>query len=332
MKRALITGISGQDGGLLANLLLSKGYHVMGTSRGNDKPLNLRKLRIEREVEMFHSPESEEDIGQLLKSSKPDEIYNLSAQSSVKKSFDSPLETAKINAFVVAYILEAVRLHSPGTHFFQASSSEIFGSGEYTEESLPILPQNPYSISKAYAHLLTQKYRSLYGLFTVCGVLFNHDSEFRGDSFFTKQVARHVALYSKGKRDRLGVGNIYAQRDIGYAPEYVNAMYLTLQHRIPQDYIISTGRTEVIKNFINYCFKSIYVDIEWRGTGVEEKAYDAQTGEILVEIQSDKFRPQDMDIQSSKPTRIEKELGWKAKKTMAEIAEIMVKYEIENHS
>lgn len=330
MKRALITGISGQDGSFLAKYLLDLGYHVLGSKKNDSIPENLKILGISNDVELISIPTDSESIFSIIKESKPDEIYNLAAQSSVRKSFEQPLETSRVNAFGVAYLLEGIRLYYPEAKFFQASSSEIFGSGPCNEDNLKLNPQNPYSVSKAYSHLLTQNYRSLYNLFTVCGILFNHDSELRGNSFFTKQVARHVASYSRGIKSVLQVGNIYAKRDIGYAPEYVKAMHLSLQHKIPQDYIISTGKSEVIKNFINYCFEIISIPLVWKGSGKDEKGFHGTTGELLVAVLPEKFRPSDIEIQESNPNFIKKELGWKSEKSLKEIAEIMINYELKN--
>lgn len=330
MKRALITGISGQDGSYLAGILLKKGYKIIGGTRNpKSSPFRLSKLGILSQVELVSlSMDNETEIFHCIEEYRPDEIYNLAAQSSVQSSFDYPLDTAKVDAFGVAYLLEAIRKHSPNSRYFQASSSEIFGNIKCESENLPISPSNPYSIAKSYAHLLTLNYRKIYHLHTVLGILFNHDSELRGEHFFTKKISHHVAKYHRGDKSILRVGNIYASRDIGYAPEYALAMYLSLQYKNPEDFIISTGKTEIIKNFINYCFESISINIQWRGEGEDERGFHSITGELLIEVDKEKFRPSDIPVQESNPEKIYNLLGWKSQKNLREIAEIMVKAEI----
>lgn len=330
MKTALITGITGQDGSYLARHLLERGYRVFGNSRTPlKKAYRLQELGISSSVEWIDLDLLEESsVLQSVSKLQPDEIYNLAAQSSVSKSFLSPLETARIDAFAVCFLLEAIRIHSPKTRFFQASSSEVFGNEKCLSETSPFSPVNPYSIAKTYAHMLTVNYRKLYNLYLVCGILFNHDSELRGDDFFTKIVSRHVAHFHFGKNDPLRVGNINVRRDIGYAPEYVDAIHLTLSGKTPEDYIISTGKSEPIRNFITYCYKAISVDLEWRGNGIHEKAYIKNTDTILVEIDPDKFRPTEVDSMESDPHKIKNTFGWKAIVPISEIAQKMVIFDI----
>jgi GDPmannose 4,6-dehydratase len=330
MKLALISGISGQDGSYLAKYLLELGYRVVGGAKNKDSiPIGLKKLGISNEIEKIDLDFTlEKNIFQVIELYRPDEFYNLAAQSSVGKSFLSPLDTARINAFGVAYLLEAIRIYSPKTRLFQSSSSEIFGEELHCSETTPCHPENPYSTAKTYAHLLTQNYREIYQLYLVSGILYNHDSELRGENFFTKSVSRHVANYFLGRKDVLKVGNIYVKRDIGYAPEYVKAMHITLQGERAEDFIISTGKSELIKNFITYCFLAISIELEWKGEGINEKAYNHNTKELLVEISADKFRPTDTPIQESNPSKIYKVHGWKAEKNLCDIAKIMVESDI----
>jgi GDPmannose 4,6-dehydratase len=330
MKTALITGITGQDGSYLARLLLERGYRVFGSSRSPfHNAFRLEELGISSSIEWIDLNLMEEtSVFHSVSKLQPDEIYNLAAQSSVSKSFISPLETARIDAFSVCYLLEAIRLHSSKSRFFQASSSEIYGNEKCISESSSFSPLNPYSIAKTYAHMLTLNYRKLYNLYLVCGILFNHDSELRGDQFFTKIVSRHVAHFHLGKRDPLRVGNINVCRDIGYAPEYADAIHLTLSGTIPEDYIISTGKSEPIRNFISYCFRAISIELEWKGSGIHEKAYIQNTNTILVEIDPEKFRPTEVDSMESDPKKIMNTLGWKAIKPLSEIAQKMVLFDI----
>ncbi len=330
MKTALITGITGQDGSYLAKYLLEQGYHVYGSRRDLLKPsFGLEELGISHSIDYVDLDISnEESIFQTVSKLKPKEIYNLAAQSSVSKSFQFPLETAKVDAFGVAYLLEAIRIHSSHTRFFQASSAEIYGNEECLSEDTPYSPLNPYSIAKTYAHMLTLNYRKLYNLYLVCGILFNHDSELRGEQFFTKIVSRHVANFHLGNRNVLRIGNINVKRDIGYAPEYIRAFHLTLTGDAPDDYIISTGKDEPIRNFITYCFQAISVDIEWRGSGIHEKGYQKDSGNLLVEVDPEKFRPGDIVSQVSNPQKIKNKFGWEAKLSLSEIAEKMVQFDI----
>lgn len=329
MKLALISGISGQDGSYLAKYLLEMGYRVIGGTKNRELPIGLKKLGISDDIERIDLDFSDEkNIFQVIEKYRPDEFYNLAAQSSVGKSFLSPLETARVNAFGVAYLLDAIRIYSPQTRLFQASSSEIFGEEVHCSESTPCLPENPYSTAKTYAHLLTKNYRDIYQLYLVSGILYNHDSELRGENFFTKSVSRHVANYFLGRKEVLKVGNINVKRDIGYAPEYVRAMHITLQGEKAEDFIISTGKSELIKNFINYCFLAISIELQWQGEGINEKAFNRNTNELLVEISTDKFRPTDTPIQESNPSKIFKVHGWKAERTLSDIAKIMVNSDI----
>jgi GDPmannose 4,6-dehydratase len=329
MKKALLTGVTGQDGAYLSDLLLKKGYEVHGMVRRISQP-NLSNLTEVINQITLHTGDMQDanSLYRIIDKVRPDEIYNLAAQSSVSRSFHSPLETARVDAFAVCYLLEAIRLYSPKTRFFQASSSEVFGNEKCLSETSAFSPLNPYSIAKTYAHMLTVNYRKLYNLYLVCGILFNHDSELRGDDFFTKIVSRHVAYFHLGKKDPLRVGNINVRRDIGYAPEYVDAIHLCLSGTIPEDYIISTGKSEPIRNFITYCYKAISVDLEWRGNGIHEKAYIKNTNTILVEIDPEKFRPTEVDSMESDPIKIKNTFGWETVVPLSEIAQKMVIFDI----
>ncbi|MDX1961050.1 MAG: GDP-mannose 4,6-dehydratase [Leptospiraceae bacterium] len=332
MKKAFITGISGQDGAYLAHSLLQKGYHVIGGVRKPDADLyRLNSLGIQKSIELtYFDLNDKESILNSVKKIKPEEIYNLAAQSSVGKSFHAPLETAILDGMAVAYFLESIRTSSALSKFFQAGSTEMFGNckdSPQNEKSI-FQPINPYSSAKVFAHNLASNYRTIYNLFIVNGILFNHESELRGKEFFTRKVTRHVAKVAKGKIDILDVGNIDAERDIGYAKEFVEAIYLTLQNDVPEDFIISTGRKTTIRSFIEFSFEAIGIQLEWKGIGFEEKGYNSKTGDLLIQVNQANFRPADIDIQWGNPEKIKKKLGWEAKCSVKEIASRMVENDI----
>jgi GDPmannose 4,6-dehydratase len=332
MKRALITGVSGQDGVLLAQLLLQKEYHVVGTIRKSSDLWRLDALGIRDKIEFLYLDLLDiHSIQNVLSQSKPNEIYNLAAQSSVAKSFLNPLETAQADAFSVLYLLDSIRTVCPDAKFFQAGSCEMFGNSPsfpHTENT-PFQPINPYSSSKVYAHNLTVNYRDGFGLQSMNGILFNHESEFRGKEFFTRRVSMHVAKFFLGEQTTLDVGNIHAIRDIGYAGEFVEAMYLSLQQPKLEDFIIATGNCCKIQDFINACFQSIGTQLKWEGEGIHEKGYDPKTGKLLIQVNPANFRPTDIVKQLGDPSLIQQKTGWKAKLSIQEIAHKMVQNDIQ---
>jgi GDPmannose 4,6-dehydratase len=332
MKKAFITGISGQDGAYLARLLLEKGYHVSGGIRNPETaPWRLQELGIAGEIELLPFDICDKNsIEKSILQIKPDEVYNLAAQSSVARSFTNPVETALVDAMGVVYLLEAIRCNSNGAHFFQAGSTEMFGQSENStqDEFTHFAPNSPYSCAKVYAFQLTANYRNIYKLFTVNGILFNHDSELRGSEFFTRSVTAHVAMRSLGQKSILQVGNIDSERDIGYAKEFVEAMYLTLQYKQPEDFVIATGTKIKIREFISYSFEYIGINIIWKGKGFDEEGIDSKTGEILVKVNPINYRPSSIDSQMGNPSKIEQLLNWKAKITPREVAHKMVQNDI----
>jgi GDPmannose 4,6-dehydratase len=332
MKKALITGISGQDGSFLARLLLKKGYKVYGGIRKNfSNTWRLKKLAIESQIIFIDFDISNPILVQEeIQKIKPDELYNLGSQSSVGKSYEIPIETNLTNGIGVLYILEAIRKFSPNTHFFQAGSTEMFGTeGDtaHTEES-PLLPKNPYSTSKTYAFHLTKNYRELYNIFAVNGILFNHESELRGADFFSRKVSSNIAKYSLGYKEILEVGNISVYRDIGYAPEFVDAIYLSLQHSKAEDFIIATGKITQLKKFIEFSYQTIGIDLYWEGIGILEKGFNRTNGDMIVCINPNFFRTNDSNYHKGNPDKIFKTLGWKSQKSIQDIARIMVEFDI----
>jgi GDPmannose 4,6-dehydratase len=331
MKKALITGVSGQDGAFLAKLLLEKGYTVYGFVRSRLSCWRLQELKLLEKINLLDLDfENTKELYENLDLIQPDEIYNLVAQSSVAKSFENPLETIWIDGFWVSHILEWIRKNKRETRFFQAGSGEIFGISKtfpQTEET-HLSPNNPYSTAKVFAHNLVKNYRELYGIFAVNGILFNHDSELRGINFFTRKVSNHIAGYFLGKKSILEVGNINVERDIGYAKEYVEAMYLSLQVDNPSDYVIATGTSQSIKNFITECFKVIHIDLIWQTNLTYQSGLDVSTGEVLVKVNPSYFRHFEIPKQLGDPTKAKQILGWKAKTTLSELAKIMVEYDI----
>lgn len=331
MKKALITGISGQDGAFLAQLLLKNGYRVFGFTRNRASCWRLEELGLIPRITLFEVDFHHlKDLYGALEQIQPNEIYNLAAQSSVAKSFLEPMETIWVDGFWMAHLLEWIRIHSKETRLFQAGSGEIFGTSKtfpQSEES-PLFPCTPYSSAKVFAHNLVKNYRDIYGLYCVNGILFNHDSELRGMDFFTRRVSSHVAAHHLGQHHILEVGNIDVERDIGYAGEFVEAMYLSLQVKDPTDYIIATGISHPIRNFITECFRTIKINILWEGNSLGLKGLDSSTGELLVQVNPKNFRYVDAPKQLGDISRAEKILGWKAKTSFAEVAKIMVEKDI----
>ncbi|HNF15030.1 MAG TPA: GDP-mannose 4,6-dehydratase [Leptospiraceae bacterium] len=333
MRKAFITGVLGQDGAYLSRLLLEKGYRVFGGARNfsDESVWRLKKLGIENSIEKVLLDMADPKlIDSILEETMPDEIYNLAAQSSVAKSFEDPVGTAVVNALGPLYILEAVRKHCPSGRLFHAGSTEMFGHCPDIKqnEDSAFSPLNPYSSAKVYAYNIMKNYRDIFGLFTVNGILFNHESELRGKQFFTSKVVNHAARYSSGELCILNVGNIDAERDIGFAEDFVKAMFLSLQSDNPDDYIISAGKKYKIREFIEAAYRAAGTEIIWKGSGMEEKGYDSSTGKLIIQVNPANFRPVDVESQWGDPSKIERLLGWKAVTELPEIADRMVKDEI----
>lgn len=336
MKKAFITGITGQDGSYLAELLLDKGYQVHGIIR-RSSVFTTQRLK----AEVWNNPNFFTHHGDLADSSnlhrlidkiQPDEIYNLGAQSHVAVSFEVPEYTGEVDAIGAIRILDAIRDSGVKSKYYQASTSELFGGLPETapqSESTPFYPKSPYGAAKLYAYWVTVNYRESYGLFACNGILFNHESPRRGETFVTKKISKAVANIFKGKQDKLLLGNLYAKRDWGHAKDYVEAMWMMLQQTSPEDYVIASGETHTVKEFVEKAFEVVDIKIEWMGEGINEKGINKENGRILVEINPKYFRPAEVDLLWGNPEKAKNELGWQTKISFEELVEGMVKYDLE---
>ena len=336
-KKALITGITGQDGAYLAEFLLKKGYEVHGIKRRSSSFNTQRIDHIFRDIHDEHKNSFYLHYGdmtdgtnliRLVQQIQPDEIYNLAAQRHVKFSFEMPEYTAQSDALGTLRLLEAIRITGLGkkVRFYQASTSEMYGKVQEVpqNEQTPFYPRSPYGAAKLYAYWITVNYRESYDMFTCNGILFNHESPIRGETFVTRKITRAVAHIAHGLQDVLYLGNLNAQRDWGYAKEYVEAMWHILQYKEPRDWVIATGQMHSVREFVQCAFEHIGMHIEWRGTGVEEKGYDAKTGKLLVAIDSRYFRPAEIDLLVGDARQVRELLGWKPKTTFKELVALMV--------
>ncbi len=333
MKKALITGITGQDGAYLSKLLVDKGYEVYGAFRRTAE-LNLNKLmylKVDDKIKYVPIELLEfNNVYRAIEKVQPDEIYNLGAQSFVQLSFEQPLFTADVTALGPLRLLEAIKEINPKIKFYQASSSEMFGKvqGMPQNEKTPFYPRSPYSVSKLFAHWATINYRESYGIFGCCGILFNHESPLRGSEFVTKKITTAVARIKRGLQKEIRLGNLDAKRDWGYAAEYVEAMWLMLQQEQPDDYVIATGETHSVREFLEIAFKEAGINIEWKGKGVKERGIDTKTGKQVVVIDPEFFRPCEVDILVGDYSKAKEKLGWVPKTTFKELVKIMVKYDM----
>jgi GDPmannose 4,6-dehydratase len=330
MKTALITGVRGQDGAYLSRLLLKKGYRVYGSDVPAAEPWRLRELGISgavKEIQLDLS--SLPAIVRVLKKIKPDEIYNFAAQSFVQDSFSDPLLAAE-NGFAVARLLEAVRLARPSSRFFQASTAELFGGAGQTlkAEEAGFHPRSPYSVAKLYAHWLTVNYRESFGLHAGCGILFNHESPLRGEEFLTRKITLAAAGIKKGLRAKVLVGNLDARRDWGYAKEYVEGMWLMLQQPEAGDYVLATGETHTVREFIEAAFAAAGYVLNWAGSGADEKGKDAATGKTLVEVSTEFYRQAEVETLSGDAAKAASVLGWTPRTKIKELAALMVEADI----
>jgi len=336
MKKAFITGITAQDGSYLAELLLEKGYEVHAIIRRSSVFTTQRIEHIFKHERVFtyHGDLTDSsNLHRLLMKIKPNEVYNLGAQSHVSVSFEVPEYTADVVGLGAIRILDAVRDLGPKCKFYQASTSELFGGIPDTEpqsEITPFYPKSPYGAAKLYAYWVTVNYRESYDLFACNGILFNHESPRRGETFVTKKITQAVARIHQGRQEILELGNIDAKRDWGHAKDFVYAQWLMLQQDKPRDYVIATGETHTVREFVELSFKEIGVDIEWEGSGVNEKGIDRDTGKVLVKINKKYFRPAEVELLLGDPSKAEKELGWKRKVSFQELVSGMVKYDLEN--
>jgi len=333
IKKALITGITGQDGAYLTKLLLDKGYEVYGAFR-RTAGLNLNGLKylgVDDKVRYLPLELLEfTNIYRAIEKVQPDEIYNLGAQSFVALSFEEPTYTADVTALGPLRVLEAIRAVKPNTKFYQASSSEMFGKVQAIPQSekTSFYPRSPYAAAKLFAHWVTVNYREAYGIFACSGILFNHESPLRGLEFVTRKITHSVAHMKLGLKAELKLGNLDSKRDWGYAPEYVEAMWLMLQQDEPDDYVIASGETHSVREFVELAFKTAGFDIVWEGKGVEERGIDKKTGKILVEVSSEFFRPAEVDILLGDPSKAKEKLGWQPRTKFQDLVSIMVEADI----
>ena len=335
MKKALISGITGQDGAYLARLLLSKGYEVHGIKRRTSL------INTSRIDDIYIDPHNENsklflyygdltdslNIVRLIQNIKPDEIYNLAAQSHVQVSFETPEYTANADAIGTLRILEAIRLTGlTDTRLYQASTSELYGKVMEIpqSETTPFYPRSPYAVAKLYAYWICVNYREAYGIHASNGILFNHESPFRGETFVTQKIAQAVAKIQAGTQDTLYLGNLDAKRDWGHAKEYVEGMWRMLQQDTPDDYVLATGKMETVRTFAELAFESIGKNIIWKGSGIDEYGVDEETGKTVVKVDPKYFRPTEVDLLIGDPSKAKEKLGWEAKTTIKELVSEMV--------
>ena len=333
MKKALITGITGQDGSYLAEFLLEKGYEVHGITRRASIANTGRIEHIMDKITMHDGDLSDSSsLIRIINLVRPDEIYNLAAQSHVQVSFDVPEYSGDVDALGVLRILEAVRILglTKSCRIYQASTSELYGKVEEVpqRETTPFHPYSPYAVAKQYGFWITKEYREAYGMFAVNGILFNHESERRGENFVTRKITLAVGRIAEGLQDHLELGNMDSLRDWGYAKDYVECMWMILQHDTPEDFVIATGEQHTVRDFTEKAFAVNGITIRWEGSGVDEKGYDAETGKMLVCVNPQWFRPTDVDNLWGDPTKAKTVLGWNPQKTSyEELIRIMAEHD-----
>ncbi len=336
-KKALITGITGQDGSYLAELLLEKGYEVHGITRraSISNTARIDHLLAEHAVTLHDGDLTDSSsLIRIIGMVQPDEIYNLAAQSHVQVSFDVPEYSGDVDAIGVLRILEAVRILglTKKTKIYQASTSELYGKVEEVpqKETTPFHPYSPYAVAKQYGFWITKEYREAYGMFAVNGILFNHESERRGENFVTRKITLAAGRIAEGLQDHLELGNMDSLRDWGYAKDYVECMWMILQHDTPEDFVIATGEQHTVRDFTEKAFAANGIRIRWEGKGLEEKGYDAETGRMLVCVNPEWFRPTDVDNLWGDPTKARTVLGWNPQKTgYEELVKIMAEHDRE---
>ena len=344
-KVALITGVNGQDGSFLAELLIQKGYEVHGIIRRSSsfntsriEHLYIKELisdlKSKRKLELHYGDMTDSsNLIRLIQKIKPNEIYNLAAQSHVKVSFELPEYTADTDALGTLRILESIRICGliKSCKIYQASTSELYGKVVETpqDENTPFYPRSPYGVAKLYAYWITKNYRESYGIFAVNGILFNHESERRGETFVTRKISLAVARISKGVQNKLYLGNLNAKRDWGYAKDYVKSMWLMLQQDEPEDFVIATGEQHSVREFVELAFKVVSINIKWVGEGINEKGVNDLNGEVIVEVDEKYYRPSEVESLQGNPSKAKKILGWNPKETkFSELVELMVKSDL----
>jgi len=340
MKKALITGITGQDGAYLAEFLLGKDYEVHGIKRRSSL------INTERIDHLYRDPHENDvrfhlhygdmtdatNLIRIIQETQPDEIYNLAAQSHVQVSFETPEYTANVDALGTLRLLEAARILGleRKVRIYQASTSELYGNVQEIPqcETTPFYPRSPYAVAKLYAYWITINYREAYGMFACNGILFNHESPIRGETFVTRKITRAVARIKFGFQKDLYLGNLDAKRDWGFAGDYVEAMWLILQQPQPEDFVIATGQARSVREFVERAFACVDINIEWDGSGIEEKGIDSATGKVLVRIDPRYFRPTEVDFLLGDPTKAQNKLGWYPKVNFPELVEIMIQEDL----
>ena len=335
-KTALITGVTGQDGAYLARLLLEKGYYVHGVKRRSS---SFNTSRIEDIYQDPHFADARlklhygdltdsTNLIRIIQETQPDEIYNLAAQSHVAVSFETPEYTANSDAIGTLRLLEAIRILGleTKTRFYQASTSELYGlvQGVPQRETTPFYPRSPYAVAKLYAYWIVVNYREAYGIHASNGILFNHESPLRGETFVTRKITRAAAAISLGRQDKLYLGNIDARRDWGHAREYVRGMWLMLQQDVPDDYVLATGETTTVRDFVSWAFEDVGIAVEWRGEGVDEKGYDAASSRCVIEVDPRYFRPTEVELLIGDATKAHEKLGWKHETAIRDLVREMV--------
>ena len=341
MRKALVTGITGQDGSYLTELLLEKGYEVHGAIRRHSTRCMeridaiLEDAKNEGRVFLHHGDLTDSsNAHRLIQEIQPDEVYNLAAQSHVAVSFEVPEYTAEATGVGTIRLLEAIRQCKPDARFYQASTSELFGGLPETapqSETTLFYPKSPYGAAKLYSFWITKNYRESYDMFAVNGILFNHESPRRGETFVTRKITLAVARIMAGKQEKLSLGNLDAKRDWGFAGDYVEGMWRMLQQATPDDYVLATNETHTVREFAELSFHAVDIEIEWRGSGIDEKGYDAKTGRLLVDVDPQFFRPAEVELLWGNPSKAERELGWRRKVSFSELVRMMVRADMEKY-
>jgi GDPmannose 4,6-dehydratase len=338
-KSAVVTGVTGQDGAYLAQVLLDYGYQVYGTYRRTSSVnfWRIEELGIQAHPRLELVEYDLTDIGTsiaLLQRTQPDEIYNLAAQSFVGVSFDQPTTTAHITGLGALNLLEAVRLVNPRIRFYQASTSEMFGKVQAVpqDEKTPFYPRSPYGVAKLFAHWMTVNYRESYGIFGASGILFNHESPLRGREFVTRKITDAAAKIKLGQLDVVELGNLDAKRDWGYAKEYVEGMYRMLQASEPDTFVLATNRTETVRDFVRMAFRAVDIELDFRGSGVEEQGIDRESGRTLVRINPKFYRPAEVDLLIGNPAKAWSKLGWEPQTTLEALCRMMVEADLRRNA
>ncbi len=339
MKKAFITGVTGQDGSYLSELLLEKGYEVHGLvrrssffNRGRIEDIR-QETKTSGQFQLHYGDMTDSSsLNKLIATIQPDEVYNLAAQSHVAVSFATPDYTAQVDAMGTLRVLDAI--NNMGlknkTRFYQASTSELYGQVVETpqKETTPFYPRSPYGVAKLYAHWITINYREAYDLFACSGILFNHESPRRGENFVTRKITMTLAQILQGKAENLSLGNMDAKRDWGYAKDYVEGMWMMLQQDKPEDYVLATGEQHTVREFVNLAFGFCGIELDWQGSGVNEKGVDKATGKVLVEVNPKYFRPSEVETLLGDPTKAKTQLGWAPKTSFKELVEMMIEHDL----